>query len=170
MILIKPVTILWPNFVVIIVQMLTSKFLFPDEGWIETSVFFKEYARNYKKWVIPLIWKATTDRRPPTGDSSSSLLLSSLELSDTQSRWALNTSPPRNRCTFTWSSCSQIENHKGFIRRQAFPFERLLGNCYKMGPLCSDLCCQILNINYLFPDGGGRYLSSILLLLYYFHA
>ena len=32
--------------------------------------------------------------------ASSSLLLSSLELSDTQSLWALNTSPPRNRCTF----------------------------------------------------------------------
>ena len=31
--------------------------------------------------------------------SSSSLLLSSLDLSDTQSLWALNTSPPRNRCT-----------------------------------------------------------------------
>jgi len=37
---------------------------------------------------------------------SSSLLLSSLELSDTQSLCALNTSPPRNRCTFrgTWLS------------------------------------------------------------------
>jgi len=34
------------------------------------------------------------------GASSSSLLLSSLELSDTQSLPALNTSPPRNRCTF----------------------------------------------------------------------
>jgi len=31
---------------------------------------------------------------------SSSLLLSSLELSDTQTLLALNTSPPRNRCTF----------------------------------------------------------------------
>ena len=31
---------------------------------------------------------------------SSSLLLPSLELGDTQSLWALNTSPPRNRCTF----------------------------------------------------------------------
>jgi len=38
----------------------------------------------------------------------SSLLLSSLELSDTQSLWALNTSPPRNRCRFLWRSWSQI--------------------------------------------------------------
>ena len=28
-----------------------------------------------------------------------SLLLSSLEVSDTQSLWAVNTNPPRNRCT-----------------------------------------------------------------------
>jgi len=41
---------------------------------------------------------------------SSSLLLSSLEFSDTHSLWAVNTSPPRNRCTFLWSICSQIEN------------------------------------------------------------
>jgi len=31
--------------------------------------------------------------------SSSSLLLASLELRDAQSLWALNASPPRNRCT-----------------------------------------------------------------------
>ena len=37
------------------------------------------------------------------GSSSSSLLLSSLELSDT--KVCLNTSPPRNRCTFMYSSC-----------------------------------------------------------------
>jgi len=41
---------------------------------------------------------------------SLSALLSSLQMSDTQSLWAINTSPPRNRCTFLWSSCSQIES------------------------------------------------------------
>ena len=29
-----------------------------------------------------------------------------------KSLWALNTSPPRNRCTFLWSSCSWIENYE----------------------------------------------------------
>jgi len=41
-----------------------------------------------------------------TSSSSSSSLLSSLELSDTQSLCALTASPPRNRCTFLCSSCS----------------------------------------------------------------
>ena len=40
------------------------------------------------------------DGRQPSTFFFSSLILSSLELSDTQSLWDLNTSPPRNRCTF----------------------------------------------------------------------
>ena len=39
---------------------------------------------------------------------SSSFLLASIELNDTQSLWASNTSPPGNRCTFLWSSCSVL--------------------------------------------------------------
>ena len=49
-------------------------------------------------------------RRSANPSPSSSLLFPNLELSDTQSLWALTTSPPLNRCTFLWSSCSQIEN------------------------------------------------------------
>jgi hypothetical protein len=41
--------------------------------------------------------------------SSSSLLLSRLELSDTQILRALNTSPPRNRCTFFVKVSSPFE-------------------------------------------------------------
>jgi len=43
--------------------------------------------------------------------SSSSLFLSSLEMSDTQSLCALNTSPPRNRCTFLWSAKRHQVDH-----------------------------------------------------------
>ena len=42
--------------------------------------------------------------------SSSSLLLSSLELSDTKSLCTFNTSPLRNRFTFLRSGCSSVEN------------------------------------------------------------
>ena len=44
--------------------------------------------------ISPLCKTVTSFRQ------TSSLLLSSLELSDTQGLWALNTSPPRNRYTF----------------------------------------------------------------------
>jgi len=43
---------------------------------------------------------------------SSSLLLSRLELSHTQSLWALNTSPPRNRCTFLWCVGHKWRTHQ----------------------------------------------------------
>jgi len=67
-------------------------------------------------------------RHPTTRTSTSSLLLSSLELSDTHSLWALNTSPPRNRRT-THTLCIHTGEYDPLIKSQLASMRLTSGPC-----------------------------------------
>jgi len=59
------------------------------------------------------------------GGETSSFLLSSLELNDTKSLCALNTSPPRNRCTFLRVIPAEVDDDGG-AREGVLEAERLI--------------------------------------------
>jgi len=74
----------------------------PD-GWTEFedgegNLYYHQASSNESVWTHPL--DAFYRSKVTLETLASSLLLASLELSDTKSPCALNTSPPRNRCTF----------------------------------------------------------------------
>jgi len=84
------------------VPMMYSKRHLPD---IEQSSCSNVIPRRARPGLAGLRPHTDAWRRAGSWTCASSSLLSSLELSDTQSLWALNTSPPRNRSTFLRNSC-----------------------------------------------------------------
>jgi len=91
--------------------------------------------RFLRKQEFPVLFSCyvIAGSRPAIAKYFSSFLLSSLELSDTHSLSALNTSPPRNCCTFLRSRCFQIKNCTAITGQQhmSCPYPR---HCHQSAP------------------------------------
>ena len=118
-----------------------SPYWIPSPGILKMSIFEMKHPSGYL-WneTLRIFWKWNRKdifemkhsdpdfgpgfRKCASFSSPSSLLLSSLELSDTQRLWALNTSPPRNRCTFLWK-CAPFARQRIQIKNNCFESGRV---------------------------------------------